>query len=118
MIYFVQCGDAAGPVKIGFSADEAGVRQRLSTLQIGCPYDLVLRQVVTGSQSDEAAIHLVFGPNRVRGEWFACTDHLDVALRSESLARSFVQDCVDCVRGPELKELLVAHRGAVAACPA
>lgn len=62
--------EAAGSdcVKIGFSRDTASFR--LSQLQTGCPFELVVLGSMPGTQADEKSIHHQFRKYRIRGEWF------------------------------------------------
>jgi hypothetical protein len=65
--YFIGCkvDDEISPfVKIG----RGDVEQRLSTLQIGCPYQLAIIGVT--NNYSETELHQRFNHLRVRGEWF------------------------------------------------
>jgi hypothetical protein len=74
-IYFIQCNAPDGPIKIGHAYN---VESRLSNLQMGCPFRLTLlaRCVVTDAPAIEQHLHWLFGPHRVRGEWFTATPTL------------------------------------------
>lgn len=56
--------------KIGYSL--SGIHRRLTQLQSGCPYDLVLRATRAGDVSDERRLHSYFCKYRLygRAEWF------------------------------------------------
>lgn len=71
MIYFVQAKtpDGPGPVKIGYTSADA-IWPRIDTLQVGCPWDLVVLRTTPGSQRDEVALHRRFAHLAMRGEWF------------------------------------------------
>jgi hypothetical protein len=46
------------------------VQARISQLQTGCPYELKLLWIYTGTDYTEAQIHEEFDHERIRGEWF------------------------------------------------
>lgn len=79
-VYFVQCGEAGGPIKIGVTQD---VDQRLSRLQVGCPIELTLLAsiYVDDGEKLEADLHRRFATSRIRGEWFEGT----YAVRSAAM---------------------------------
>ena len=64
----IQCGEADGPVKIGYARD---VERRRSNLQAGCPYPLavVAEAILDRAQDEEAALHQRFLHLCMRGEW-------------------------------------------------
>ena len=64
MIYFIRDGDA---VKIGFAADP---KNRLRSLRTGNSRKIFILGVMDGGLNEEAALHLRFGSDRIRGEWF------------------------------------------------
>lgn len=66
-IYFIQCGKN-GPIKIGQTEND--IKERIRQLQTGCPYELRLLWVYTGSDYDEKDVHGLFEHERIRGEWF------------------------------------------------
>lgn len=68
-LYFIQAKEG-GPIKIGYSATEAGVLERLKGMQTGNPSDLVLRNAFPGTALDERRLHRELEEWRVRGEWF------------------------------------------------
>jgi Meiotically up-regulated gene 113 len=65
-IYFVQML-VGGPIKIGWATS---VASRVATLQLGCPYPLVVLATMAGTMSDERELHKRFADHRLRGEWF------------------------------------------------
>jgi hypothetical protein len=65
-VYFVRCVDDL--VKIGVAGD---VNDRLSALQVGCPYELKLWGTLRGGPRAEQALHAAFAYYRFRGEWFS-----------------------------------------------
>lgn len=68
-VYFVQCQDDNGYIKIGYTRDLA---RRLVDIQMGCPYEIVLLAEIRTSEPSlfEATLHERFGQLSVRGEWF------------------------------------------------
>jgi Meiotically Up-regulated Gene 113 (MUG113) protein len=66
-VYFIQCGDVAGPVKIGISGD---VQQRLDGIQSHNPHVCRLLGTMAGGRLMEEALHRRFSHSRIRGEWF------------------------------------------------
>lgn len=82
-----------GFVKIGRAANIA--RRRLE-LQIGYPLDLSLIAVLSQDPEDEPEFHARFAKDRVRGEWFALSRDIRLALhdarRRNTLAESVVPE--------------------------
>jgi hypothetical protein len=72
MVYFVRARGTQY-VKIGYVQDSPGVASRLSTLQCGSPFRLVLERIIPGELADEAALHQRFAAYRTIGEWFRLT---------------------------------------------
>lgn len=66
-IYFIQESEAGSPVKIGIARN---VDQRLSELQTGNAFQLVIRAKIEGDEHDEMLLHQQFASDRIRGEWF------------------------------------------------
>ncbi len=66
--YFAQSGDG-WPIKIGFSVD---VDKRISEVQTGCPWRVVVLAKVEGGAAKERSMHERFAKDRIRtdGEWF------------------------------------------------
>jgi hypothetical protein len=81
-IYFIGCAPL-NAVKIG-SVERGDIARRMSELQIGCPMDLSLLCHVASPERTERQIHAIFGPQRMRGEWF----------RYEGALRSFLDDLI------------------------
>lgn len=67
MIYFIACHEA-NAVKIGVTSNR--VYERLNQAQVNCPLKLELVAAYPGVLADEAALHLRFADQRIRGEWF------------------------------------------------
>lgn len=72
-IYFVQA-DPSGPVKIGYTGRR--VRERMAEGQTFAHQELTLLVETYGTLADEAKLHRLFAPLRVRGEWFRYEDTL------------------------------------------
>ncbi len=75
-VYFVRC--STGPIKIGTAND---VADRVSCLQVGCPYQLELLGTIRGGARAERALHMAFEPFRFRGEWFGDAPEIKKAVR-------------------------------------
>lgn len=73
MIYFARCGHD-GPVKIGHTI--GGIASRISFLQVGCPWPIVVLGTMEGDLSAEAALLKKFSHLNMRGEWFHAADEL------------------------------------------
>jgi len=73
-IYFIECR-GAHTIKIGYTSSNP--LSRLSSMQTGCPYELRLLFYVEGTLSEEKALHELFAPLLLRGEWFS--DELKLA---------------------------------------
>lgn len=78
-IYFIQCGDRFGPIKIGTATDVHG---RLVGLQTGCPTELRLLGDVDAEPNapSERDLHGRFNTQRIRGEWFAWSPELQAFI--------------------------------------
>lgn len=63
-VYFLR---AANTVKIGFSINP---RERLRSIQTGCPEDARIVKIVEGSMKTEKLFHERFAEYRLGGEWF------------------------------------------------
>ncbi|MBD2566083.1 MULTISPECIES: GIY-YIG nuclease family protein [Nostoc] len=72
VVYFVNC-DPANAIKIGTSKD---VRNRLSSIQTGNPFQLFLIGCVEGGITEERILHEYFDEIRAVGEWFYTSDQL------------------------------------------
>ena len=75
VVYFVRCCDF---VKVGIASD---MRDRLQTLQVGCPYELTLMGTVRGASKAERALHLALNAFHARGEWFMAPPIVRKAIR-------------------------------------
>lgn len=71
-IYFVQSDSPDGPVKIGYTGRR--VKKRLSEGQTFVSQELVLLAETYGTREDEARLHLLLRPYRIRGEWYRYED--------------------------------------------
>ena len=76
-VYFI--GPVGGPVKIGFTTY---VEDRLRSLQTGSHLDLVLWASIEGTLRIEAEYHENLKNDRIRGEWFATSDSVILAIKS------------------------------------
>ena len=67
-IYFIQ-SEIGGPIKIGTAKD---INQRLSTLQTGCPFKLMIINTINNVwHKKESELHKQFSKYRIHGEWFS-----------------------------------------------
>jgi hypothetical protein len=73
-VYFITCRDLS-MVKIGWAFEP---RSRISALQGGNPYPLVIEALLDGEREVEAQVHERFADHRVRAEWF----HLSPAIEA------------------------------------
>lgn len=71
VVYVIQA-EHGGPVKIGYCAQESGVLPRLSAIQTGNPYPLVVRRIIPAPQGValERELHAKLARYRISGEWF------------------------------------------------
>lgn len=69
MIYFMRAGPD-GPVKIGWTKDEATLKRRKVTLQTGQPFRLEVLRTLDTPRWTEAWLHGFFNGLRTAGEWF------------------------------------------------
>ena len=67
-VYFIQANGPSGPVKIGYTGRR--VSQRLAEGQTFAPEELTVLVEAPGTPADEAKLHRLFAPLRLRGEWF------------------------------------------------
>lgn len=70
-------GNGNGQIKIGYSVDPLS---RLATLQTASPCALTLLALHPGGMATEAGLHERYAEYRLNGEWFACSDELDVFI--------------------------------------
>jgi len=68
MIYFIVADTEPRQVKIGYTDNSP--EKRLSSLQVGCPYDLFLYATIKGSEQIERWLHVMFKDGHLRGEWY------------------------------------------------
>ncbi len=65
-VYFIQ-SVIGGPIKIGAAVD---VSRRLTALQTGCPFRLVVLATMPGDLIVEQRLHIEFSSSIEHGEWF------------------------------------------------
>lgn len=63
--YFIKCGEF---VKIGRTTRP--VEDRVSSFQVGCPYDFETIAIVPSRHPIEKLLHSIFKEYKHRGEWF------------------------------------------------
>lgn len=81
LIYFVRGGDA---IKIGWTRDDASLKNRLAALQSGHPERLEIVRLLHAERWGEAWLHGFFAGARLTGEWFRFHEAmLEVELPSE-----------------------------------
>lgn len=73
MIYFARCGHD-GPIKIGHTI--GGIASRISFLQVGCPWQIIVLGTMDGDFTTEASVLKKFSHLNMRGEWFHAADEL------------------------------------------
>ena len=68
-------------IKIGYTTEDL-LRTRLSTLQIGCPFELELIAAGPGTISEEQQIHVLLtaAGRYFRGEWFVSSPETDQVI--------------------------------------
>lgn len=69
LVYFIQ-QDVTWVVKIGWTANERSLRERVAGLQTGSAYQLRVVHHFPGSVETEQGMHLRFAADRLMGEWF------------------------------------------------
>ena len=69
-------------VKIGYTRDEASLRKRRSTLQVGSSTKLKLLASGEGSEADEQALHRLLAQFRLKGEWFSDDHWMDPLMEN------------------------------------
>lgn len=84
-VYFIKAGNS---VKIGRSMD---VRNRLKSIQTGCPYEARLVKVLRGGRKVERDFHKRFAEYRMTGEWFGLYGRL----------AQYLEACVHAIEPPE-----------------
>lgn len=78
IVYFAQVG-TDGPIKIGTTTSEA--EDRITALQVGCPWKINILGWVAGESRHEGWLHRRFAAFRLEGEWFDPVDEILVAIR-------------------------------------
>jgi hypothetical protein len=73
-VYFVQ-PKQGGPIKIGTTRSNL-IENRISALQTGNPYPLILLRIVYGDVTVEHEIHRRLANYRLKGEWFIPTNEV------------------------------------------
>jgi hypothetical protein len=70
-IYLIQAF-WGGPIKVGWSSSERGIRGRLCTIQVGNPYQLRVVGFWRATMGEELALHVKLAAVTYRacGEWF------------------------------------------------
>lgn len=66
-VYIVQA-EGTPHFKIGTTAD---IKARLRSIQTGCPYNVIVRELYEGDKATEDQLHEIFKPFRGYGEWFS-----------------------------------------------
>lgn len=75
VVYFVQAGGDGGPIKIGVSRPER-VHRRVREIQCGNHLELRILGMVPGERRLEGHLHMLFGNQRMRGEWFSASPEM------------------------------------------
>lgn len=73
-VYFLRCGEY---IKIGKSRSSHTLQERISTLQTGNPYPLILLGLKAGGLKEEKKIHDRFRHLHHRGEWFKYNEDIE-----------------------------------------
>lgn len=77
-IYFLRLETGFDRIKIGYTA--SSVQKRISQLQTGQPYRLVLIGTIPGERDSERRLHEEFDALNVGGEWFKGSFELIAAI--------------------------------------
>lgn len=82
MIYAVRAV-GTGFIKFGRTGHQLEISRRLSALQIGCPFELVLVATCKGAKTEESSIHayLIQAGVHHRGEWFKEGEAVEQVLK-------------------------------------
>ena len=94
-VYLIKCNDF---VKIGV-ADKPNVR--LSALQSGCPYELILIGVSWDlsrplAEKMEGALHFVFYEDWIRGEWYNGNAVEEWLYSDLETREQITKECAEC----------------------
>lgn len=78
LIYFIQAGQF---IKIGLTSN-AALAKRLSSIQVGCPYEasIIFTQETSRPIEDEKHLHNLFREFHYRGEWFKMNKSTMIAV--------------------------------------
>ena len=79
IIYFITADVPDYPIKIGFT--ERLTADRMTDLQCGCPFRLVVLAAVEGTFQEEQGLHRDLDEYRMSGEWFRRSDLLMEVIR-------------------------------------
>jgi hypothetical protein len=80
-VYFVAAGDPIQHVKIGYTSGHP--RKRLKALQTANPLKLTILGFVLGNEAYERELHDVLREDRLSGEWFNYTPHVEQIIKTE-----------------------------------
>lgn len=82
-VYFVQAGDARGPIKIGYSRN---VEKRIESLQTGnhLPIRLLAKIDHPNAPDIERGLHAEFADIRLEGEWFRADERITSVIAALS----------------------------------
>jgi len=110
MIYFARCGHD-GPIKIGHTI--GGIASRISFLQVGCPWQIVVLGTMDGDIATESSLLKKFAHLNMRGEWFYAADELmsfissstvpdDRPVQKSRVITAFSASCIDDENWPAI----------------
>lgn len=106
VVYFISTKqDASYPVKIGRSTNFLAAN-RMRQLQVGSPFRLEFFGAVIGGRNDELALHALFSPHHLRGEWFARSPELLTLIEQ---AREDNPDWMTLLRAPLPGDAALTH---------
>lgn len=74
IVYFIKQDIPNGMIKIGYTS--RNVSNRLSSLQTGSPYNLIVLKTIDGDMNTEFELHKKFSKYRLSGEWFDCSPEI------------------------------------------
>ncbi len=87
MIYLVKA-EGTNLYKIGYTGGK--VRNRVKSMQTGCPHKLSVIKKVEGSKYREKLLHEAFSSKQRQGEWFEFNDE---NLEEVSIRMTTIKDC-------------------------
>lgn len=119
MIYFARCGHD-GPIKIGHTI--GGIASRISFLQVGCPWQIVVLGTMDGDFASEAALLKKFSHLNMRGEWFHAAEELlsfigentapdDRPVKKSGVVAMFTADSIDDEDWPAIVKQIMDSNG-------